>query len=52
MGILAIGLEHPLDVTFQRSHDPDAGHHRVTATAAQHQFAVLANPLRWVICPT
>jgi len=22
MGILAIGLEHPLDVTFQRSHDP------------------------------
>jgi len=37
MCLFAIGIERPLDMTVQGFHDPDAGHHRGAATAAQHQ---------------
>jgi hypothetical protein len=33
--ILALGIEHPLDMTVQRSHDANPRHHRVAAAAAQ-----------------
>jgi len=36
MGIFAIGIEHPLDMTVQRLHDPDPRHHR-RASARKHQ---------------
>jgi len=28
MGVLAVGIEHPFDVSVQRPHDADARHHR------------------------
>ena len=37
MGIFAIGIEHPLDMTVQRLHDPDPRQLRVAPAAAQHQ---------------
>ena len=37
MGIFAIGIEHPFDMTIQRSHNPNPRHHRRAAAAAQHQ---------------
>ena len=37
MCLFAIGIEHPLDMTVQRSHDSNPRHHRVPAAAAQHQ---------------
>jgi hypothetical protein len=35
MCLFAIGIEHPLDMTVQRLHDPDPRQHRVTPAAAQ-----------------
>jgi hypothetical protein len=46
MGLFALGIEHPLDVTVQRSHDPNPRHHRRTATAAQHQCFDRGLPFR------
>jgi hypothetical protein len=37
MSIFAIAIEHPLDMTVQCLHDPDAGKHGVTTAAARHQ---------------
>jgi hypothetical protein len=34
MGIFALGIEDPFDVTVQRLHDPDPRHHRGPAAAA------------------
>ena len=34
MCLFAIGIEHPLDITVQRLHDPNPSHHRVAAAAA------------------
>jgi len=28
MGVFAVGIEHPFDVSVQRPHDADARHHR------------------------
>jgi hypothetical protein len=30
MCLFAIGIEHPLDMTIERLHDPDPRQHRVT----------------------
>jgi hypothetical protein len=48
MGIFAIGIEHPLDMTVQRSHDANPRHHRVAAAAAQHQRFDSGLPFRQV----
>jgi hypothetical protein len=48
MGIFAIGIEHPFDVTIQRPHDADPRHHRRTAAAAQHQRLDRGLPFRQV----
>ena len=32
VGIFALGIEHPLDMTVQRLHNADARHHRGAAT--------------------
>jgi hypothetical protein len=37
MGILALGIEDPHNMTVQRLHDPDARHHRWPAARHQHQ---------------
>ena len=37
MGIFALGIEQPLDMTVQRFHDTDARHHRRAAARYQHQ---------------
>jgi hypothetical protein len=46
MMIFAIGIEHPLDMTIERLHDPDPGQHRVTTAAAQHQHFDRRLPFR------
>jgi hypothetical protein len=46
--ILAIGIEHPLDMTVQRSHDANPRHHRVAAAPAQHQRLDRGLPFRQV----
>jgi hypothetical protein len=38
MGLFPLGIEHPLDMTVQRLHDPDPRHHRRTASRHQHQY--------------
>ena len=48
VGIFAIGIEHPLDMTVQRLHDPDPRQHRITTAAAQHQDLDRRLPFRQV----
>jgi hypothetical protein len=48
MRLLAIGIEHPLDVTVQRPHDSNPRHHRVAAAATQHQRFNCRLPFRQV----
>ena len=48
MGIFAIGIEHPLDMTVQRSHDADPRHHRRAASRHQHQHFDRGLPFRQV----
>ena len=46
MCLFAIGIEHPLDMTVQRLHDPDPRQHRVATAAAQHQNLDCRLPFR------
>jgi hypothetical protein len=48
MRVFALGIEHPLDATVQRLHDPDPRQHRITAAAAQHQDLDRCLPFRQV----
>jgi len=47
-GIFALGIEHPLDMTIQRLHDPNPRHHRRTAPSDQHQDLDRGLPFRQV----
>jgi hypothetical protein len=46
--LFAIGIENPLNIAGQGSHDPDPRQHRVTAAAAQHQRPDRRLPFRQV----
>jgi hypothetical protein len=46
VGIFAIGIEHPLDMTVQRLHDSNPRHHRRTASRHQHQRRDRGLPFR------
>jgi hypothetical protein len=48
MGIFAIGIGHPLDMTVQRLHHSDPRHHRRTAARYQHQHLDRRLPFRQV----
>ena len=48
MGIFALEIEHPLDMTVQRSHDPNPRHHRRTAAATKQQNFNRRLPFRQV----
>ena len=45
MGLFALGIEHPLDMTVQRFHDPDARHHRRTTSRHEQQNLDRGSPL-------
>jgi hypothetical protein len=42
MCLFAIGIEHPLDMTVQRLHDPDPRQHSVTAARLHSISASIA----------
>jgi hypothetical protein len=48
MVFFAIGIEHSLNMTVQRLHDPDARHHRRPAARYQHPHFDRRLPLRQV----
>lgn len=48
VGIFALGIERPPDMTVQRLHDADARHHRRTASRYQHQDRDRRLPFRQV----
>jgi hypothetical protein len=39
MGVISVGIEHPLDMTVSGLHDPDPRHHRVSAAARLRYLA-------------
>jgi hypothetical protein len=48
MRLFAIGIEHALDMTIERLHDPDPRHHRMSAAATEHQHFDRRLPFRQV----
>jgi hypothetical protein len=46
MGIFAIGIEHPLDMTIERLHDTDPRHHRQNARVSRAALHPVWNALR------
>jgi hypothetical protein len=48
MGIFALGIEHPLDMTVQCLHEPDPRHHHRTASRYQQQDLDRRLPCRQV----